>query len=89
MSIRLQELRTPKTMSSDNSLPFITNYNPNNPNDYKMIDKSVESLKWNKVDGFENLRVIKSKRQAPNLKKMNSQSWINQSWIFSKTSLSL
>ena len=45
LSIRLQELRTPKTMSSDNSLPFITNYNPNNPNDYKMIDKSVESLK--------------------------------------------
>ena len=35
-----------------------------------MIDKSVECLKGNKVDGFENLRVIKSKRQAPNLKKI-------------------
>ena len=35
-----------------------------------MIDKSVECLKRNKVDGFENLRVIKSKRQAPNLKKI-------------------
>ena len=33
-----------------------------------MIDKSVECLKRHKVDGFENLRVIKSKQQAPNLK---------------------
>ena len=70
LSIPLQELRTPKTISSDNSLPFITTYNPNNPNVYEMIDKSVECLKQNKVDGFENLRVIKSKRQAPNLKRI-------------------
>ena len=39
-------------------------------NVYEMIDKSVESLKRNKVDGFENLRAIKSKRQVPNLKKI-------------------
>ena len=67
LSTLLQELRTPETISNDNSLPFITAYNPNNPNVYEMIDKSVECLKRNKVDGFENLRVIKSKRQAPNL----------------------
>ena len=60
MSIPLQGLCTPKTMSNDNSLPFITIYNPNNPNVYEIIDKSVECLKRNKVDGFENLRVIKS-----------------------------
>ena len=35
-----------------------------------MIDKSVECLKENKENGFENLRVIKSKRQAPNLEKI-------------------
>ena len=70
LSIPLQELRTPKTISNDNSLQFITTYNSNNPNVYEMIDKSVECLKRNKVDGFENLRVIKSKRQAPNLKKI-------------------
>ena len=35
-----------------------------------MIGKSVECLKRNKVDGFENLRIIKSKRQAPNLKRI-------------------
>ena len=53
LSIPLQELRSPKTISNDNSLPFITTYNPNNPNVYEMINKSVECLKRNKVDGFE------------------------------------
>ena len=61
---------TSKTISNDNSLPFITTYNPNNPNVYEMIDKSVECLKRNKVDGFENLSVIQSKRQEPNLKRI-------------------
>ena len=79
MSIPLQELSTPKTISNDNSLPFISTYNPNNPNVYEMIDKSVKRLKQNKIDGFENLRVIKSKRQAPNFKriltKAESSSW--------------
>ena len=63
----VQELRTTKTISNDYSLPFITTYNPIV---YEMIGKSVECLKRNKVDGFENLTVIKSKRQAPNLKKI-------------------
>ena len=70
LSIPLQELHTPKTVSNDNSLPFITTYNPNNLNVYEMIEKSVECLKQNKVDGFESLRLIKSKGQAPNLKKI-------------------
>ena len=39
LGIPLQELHTPKTISNDNSLPFITIYNPNNPNVYEMIDK--------------------------------------------------
>ena len=70
LSISLQELRTPKTISNGNSLPFITTYNPSNPNVYEMINKSVECLKRNKVGGFENLRVITSKPQAPNLKRI-------------------
>ena len=70
LSIPLQELGTPKTILNDNKLSFITTYNPNNPNFYEMIEKSVECLKRNKVDGFENLRVIESKWQAPNLKKI-------------------
>ena len=47
---------TSKTISNDNSLPFITTYNPNNSNVNEMINKSVECLKRNKVDDFENLR---------------------------------
>ena len=81
LSIPLQELCTPKTISNDNSLPFITTYNPNNPNVYEMIDKSVECLKRNKVDGFENLRVIKSKRQTPNLKKILTQAEFSQKQV--------
>ena len=52
LGIPLQELRTPKTISNDNSLPFITTYNPNDPNVYETIEESVECLKRNKVDGF-------------------------------------
>ena len=81
LSIPLQELRTPKTISNDNSLPFITTYNPNNPNVYEMIDKSVECLKRNKVDGFENLKVIKSKRQAPNLKRILTKAEFSQKQV--------
>ena len=81
LSIPLQELRTPKTISNDNSLPFIATYNPNKPNVYEMIDKSVEYLKRNKVDGFENLKVIKSKRQAPNLKRILTKAEFSQKQV--------
>ena len=81
LSVPLQELRTPKTISSDNSLPFITTCNLNNPNVYEMIDKSVECLKRNKVDGFENLKAIKSKRQAPNLKRILTKAEFSQKQV--------
>ena len=45
LSIPLQELRTPKTISNNNGLPFISTYNPNNSSIYEMIDKSVECFK--------------------------------------------
>ena len=60
----LQQLRTPKTMSNENSLPFITTYNPNNQSFHETIEKSAECLKRKKIDGFKNLRVLKSKRQV-------------------------
>ena len=71
----VQELRTTKTISNDYSLAFITTYNLIV---YEMIGKSVECLKRNKVDGFENRTVIKSKRQAPNLKKIITKSEFSQ-----------
>ena len=81
LSISLQELRTPKTISNDNSLLFITTYYPNNPNVYEMIEKSVECLKRNKKDGFEYLRGIKSKRQAPNLKRILTKAEFSQKQV--------
>ena len=32
----LRELCMPKTISNDNSLPFMITYNPNNPNFYEI-----------------------------------------------------
>ena len=81
MSVPLQELRTPKTISNDNSLPFITTNNPNNSNFYEMIGKSVKCLKRNKVNGFENLRVVKSKQQAPDLKKILTKAEFSQKQV--------
>ena len=74
MSIPLLELHTPKTISNDNSLPFIITFNPNNSNVYEMIDKSVEYLKRNKVDDFE-------KQQAPNLKKILTKAEFSQKQV--------
>ena len=75
-------MRTPKTISNDNSLPsFIITYNSNNANVYEMIGKSVECLKQNKVDGFENLRLVKSKRQAPNLKNILTKAEFSQKQV--------
>ena len=46
-----------------------------------MIEKSVKCLKRNKVGGFENLRVIKSKRQAPNPKKILTRAEFSQKQV--------
>ena len=46
-----------------------------------MIDKSVECLKRNKTDSFENLKVTKSKRQAPNLKRILTKAELSQKQV--------
>ena len=46
-----------------------------------MIEKSPECLKENKVDGLEKVRVIKSKRQAPNLKKILTKAKFSQKQV--------
>ena len=50
-------------------LPFITTFNPNNPNIYSTLKSSVNCLRNNNVSGFHNIKLIQSKRQSPNLKK--------------------
>ena len=70
MSIPQKDLRKAKEKKEDNVLPFISTFNPNNPAVFNTIKDSVEVLSRNKVPGFQNLNLINSKRQAPNLKKL-------------------
>ena len=50
-------------------MPFITAFNPNNPNIYSTVKSSVNCLKNNSVNAFR-LSLVQSKRQLPNLKKL-------------------
>ena len=70
LSIPQKDLQKPKKPSNENILPFITTFNPNNPNIYSTIKSSVNCLKNNNVSGFHNIKLIQSKRQSPNLKKL-------------------
>ena len=58
-----------KKLSNENILPFITTFNPNNPNIYSTIKSSVNCLKNNNNSGFHYIKLIQSKCQSPNLKK--------------------
>ena len=49
---------------------YIYIYNPNNPNIFSIIKSSVNCLKNNNVSDFHNFKLIQSKRQSPNLKKL-------------------
>ena len=55
-------------------LPFITTFNPNNPNIYSTLKSSVNCLRNNNVSSFHNIKLIQSKRQSPNLKKLLTKS---------------
>ena len=70
-SIPQEDLRKTKRLSDlTNTLPFITTYNPNNPNIYNIVKKVINNLKDHGVPGFKDIEIIQSKRQAPNLKKI-------------------
>ena len=51
-------------------ITFITTFNPNNRNICSTIKSSLISLKNNNVSGFYNIKLMQSKRQSPNLKKL-------------------
>ena len=57
----------------ENLCRFISKVNPNNPTVYNPIKNFVEVLKRNNVPGFESIKIINSKRQQPNLKKLLSK----------------
>ena len=68
LQIPQNELRKPK--QTDEVLPFISTFNSNNPPVCNAIKNSVEVLKRNNVQGFESIKLINSKRQTLNLKKL-------------------
>ena len=70
LPIPQKDLRKPKKPSNENVLPFITTFNPDNPNICSTIRSSVNCLKNKSVSGFHNIKLIQSKRQSPNLKKL-------------------
>ena len=51
-------------------MPFITTFNPNNPNIYSTIKSSVNCLKKNNASGFHNIKLLQSKYQCSNLEKL-------------------
>ena len=70
LSIPQKDLRKPKKSSNENILPFITTFNPNNTNICSTIKSLVNCFKNNSISGFHNIKLIQSKRQPPNLKKL-------------------
>ena len=71
LSIPQEQLRQKSTKTTEHILPFISTHNPNNAQVFNIIKSSVDYLKANKVPGFnKELKVIQSRRQAPNLKKI-------------------
>ena len=65
-----KDLWKPKKLSNENILLFITIFNPNNPNIYSTIKSSVNCLKNNNISSFHYIKLIQSKHQSPNLKKL-------------------
>ena len=51
-------------------LPFTTTFNPNKLNIHSTIKSSVNCLKNDNISGFHNIKLIQSKHQSPNLKKL-------------------
>ena len=73
LSIPQKDLRKPKKPSNENILLFIIIFNPNKLNNSNIIKSSVNCLKNNSVSGFHNIKLIQSKHQSPNLKKLLTQ----------------
>ena len=63
LSIPQNQLRKPKeSRNVDKIIPYISTYNPNNPQIFDTVKSTFESLKHNEVPGFKDLSIIQSKR---------------------------
>ena len=70
LSIPQKDLQKAKKLSNKNILLFIKTFNPNNHNIYSTIKSLVNCLKNDSVSSFHNIRLIQSKHQPPNLKRL-------------------
>ena len=71
LAIPQSELRQPKSYdAAEKILPFVTAYNQNNPSVFSTIKTTFEALCENKVVGMKDYKLIQSKRQPANLKKI-------------------
>ena len=71
LKIPQADLRKAKKKNEDDKiLPFVTTYNPNNPEIFNKIKDTFLSLQQNEVPGFDDMKLIQSRRQAPNLKRI-------------------
>ena len=65
------DLRKPRNDDkSEKILPFVTTFNQNNPSVYSTIKKTLQTLCDNEVAGINDFKLIQSRRQPANLKKI-------------------
>ena len=71
LEIPQNEIKKPKEKQTDEFLPFISTFNPNNLPLYNAIQNSVKVIKRNSVPEFKSIKHINSnQQQPPNLKKL-------------------
>ena len=69
----IEELRKQRTLTShDNRLCFVTTYNPNNPDIFPIIRECLQTLSLcsSTKDIFQDKQLVKSNKQANNLKRL-------------------
>ena len=72
MNLDKNTLRTIKNKTDDKVIPYVSTHNPKNPEIYKVIQFNLPILKENPKmnDILSNFKIIKSKRQPNNLKRL-------------------
>ena len=77
LKIPQTDLRHPKTIENNNNLTFISTFNPNNRKIFDLVKSGVNTVVENNVNDFKNIKLIYTKRQPPNLKRI----WTNSLFI--------
>lgn len=82
MQLETDSLRTVTEKENDNVIPFISTYNPKNPEIFCSIKQNLPILQqdhqMNEI--FSNYRFIKSKRQPKNLKKLLTKAKFDETY---------